>query len=159
MAKRTRKPTPDSPKRNPLPATPSLARVGVSLEDDLLAAFDALWRDKGYPTRSEAIRDLIRKSLVDERWLDAAGEQAGTLTIVYDHHKHGVSRRLLDMQHENHDIIVTTMHVHLDHDNCLEILVIKGDAERVRSLAERLISCRGVKHGALHMATTGKDLP
>jgi CopG family nickel-responsive transcriptional regulator len=135
-----------------------LARIGVSLTTDLLEPFDALCGRKGYRTRSEAVRDLIRKAIVDDMWEEAQGEHAGTLTLVYDHHKHDVARRLLDLQHENHDIIVTTMHVHLDHDNCLEILVLKGEADRVRGLAELLMACRGVKHGALHLTTTGQGL-
>ena len=83
---------------------------------------------------------------------------AGTLTLVYDHHKNDLSRRLTQMQHDEHDIIVATLHVHLDHDNCLEVLVLKGDPERVRRLADKLISCKGVKHGTFSGTTTGRDL-
>ena len=136
-----------------------LARCGVSLSEDLLAPFDALCARKGYSNRSEAIRDLIRKALVDDEWERTAGEQkAGTLTLVYDHHGNDLAKRLTRMQHEDYDIIVTTMHVHLDHRNCMEVLVLKGEAARIRSLADRLISCRGVKFGTFSGTTTGEDL-
>ena len=124
-----------------------LARFGVSLDEDLLEPFDALCARKGYGNRSEAIRDLIRRALVEEDWQNPQLMGAGTLTLVYDHHKNDLSRRLTQMQHDEHDIIVATLHVHLDHDNCLEVLVLKGDPERVRRLADKLISCKGVKHG------------
>ncbi len=135
-----------------------LARFGVSLDEALLEPFDKLCKSKGYSNRSEAIRDLIRKALVQEAWQTSEGQGAGTLTLVYDHHKNDLARRLMRMQHDDHEIIVTTLHVHLDHYNCLEVLVLKGEAARVRALAERLISCRGVKHGTFSMTTTGQDL-
>ncbi|RRD69189.1 MULTISPECIES: nickel-responsive transcriptional regulator NikR [unclassified Desulfovibrio] len=134
-----------------------LVRFGVSLSEDLLEPFDNLCRHKSYSNRSEAIRDLIRKALIEERWQsDASG--AGTLTLVYDHHKHDLARRLMAIQHDAHDLIVTTLHVHLDHHNCLEVLVLKGEPQRIRALADRLISCRGVKHGTFTTTTTGQDL-
>lgn len=132
-------------------------RFGVSLDSDLLAPFDALCERRGYSNRSEALRDLIRKALVEDAWQNAA-EGAGTLTLVYDHHKSDLARKLMRMQHDEHDCIVATLHVHLDHYNCLEVLVLKGDAARVRRLAERLIATRGVKHGAFTCTTTGQDL-
>ena len=135
-----------------------LTRFGVSLDEELLAPFDELCRAKGYSNRSEAIRDLIRKALVQEAWQPSQGQGAGTLTLVYDHHKNDLARRLMRMKHDDHDIIVTTLHVHLDHYNCLEVLVLKGEAARVRALADRLISCRGVKHGTFSVTTTGQDL-
>ncbi|BAV91806.1 nickel-responsive transcriptional regulator NikR [Candidatus Desulfovibrio trichonymphae] len=135
-----------------------LARFGVSLDEALLEPFDGLCRRKSYSNRSEAIRDLIRKALVEETWREAQDEQAGTLTLVYDHHKNDLARRLMNIQHGDHDIIVTTLHVHLDHHNCLEVLVIKGQTARVHVLADRLISCKGVKHGTFTLTTTGQDL-
>ena len=135
----------------------NLARFGVSLDEDLLEPFDDLCKRKSYPNRSEAIRDLIRKALVEERWSnDASG--AGTLTLVYDHHKNDLARRLMAIQHDDHDLIVTTLHVHLDHHNCLEVLVLKGEPARLRTLANKLNSCRGVKHGTFTATTTGQDL-
>lgn len=135
-----------------------LTRFGVSLDEELLEPFDALCAVKGYSNRSEAIRDLIRKALVAEEWHQADGQGAGTLTLVYDHHKHDLARRLTQMQHDEHDIIIATLHVHLDHHNCLEVLILKGEAARVRALADKLISCKGVKHGTFSGTTTGQDL-
>lgn len=134
-----------------------LTRFGVSLDADLLAAFDALCARRGYGNRSEAIRDLVRKALNEEQW--GEGEcGGGTLTIVYDHHLHDLSRRLMAIQHEFHDTIVATMHVHLDHHNCLECLALKGEPAAVQALADRLIACRGVKYGAFNRAPNGGDL-
>ena len=135
-----------------------LTRFGVSLDEELLEPFDALCAVKGYSNRSEAIRDLIRKALVAEEWQQADGQGAGTLTLVYDHHKNDLARRLTQMQHDEHDIIIATLHVHLDHHNCLELLILKGEAARVRALADKLISCKGVKHGTFSGTTTGQDL-
>ena len=135
-----------------------LTRFGVSLDEELLEPFDALCAVKGYSNRSEAIRDLIRKALVAEEWQQADGQGAGTLTLVYDHHKNDLARRLTQMQHDEHDIIIATLHVHLNHHNCLEVLILKGEAARVRALADKLISCKGVKHGTFSGTTTGQDL-
>ena len=135
-----------------------LTRFGVSLDEELLEPFDALCAVKGYSNRSEAIRDLIRKALLAEEWHQADGQGAGTLTLVYDHHKNDLARRLTQMQHDEHDIIIATLHVHLDHHNCLEVLILKGEAARVRALADKLISCKGVKHGTFSGTTTGQDL-
>ena len=135
-----------------------LTRFGVSLDEELLEPFDALCAVKGYSNRSEAIRDLIRKALVAEEWQQADGQGAGTLTLVYDHHKNDLARRLTQMQHDEHDIIIATLHVHLDHHNCLEVLILKGEAARLRALADKLISCKGVKHGTFSGTTTGQDL-
>ena len=135
-----------------------LTRFGVSLDEELLEPFDALCAVKGYSNRSEAIRDIIRKALVAEEWQQADGQGAGTLTLVYDHHKNDLARRLTQMQHDEHDIIIATLHVHLDHHNCLEVLILKGEAARVRALADKLISCKGVKHGTFSGTTTGQDL-
>ena len=135
-----------------------LTRFGVALDEELLEPFDALCAVKGYSNRSEAIRDLIRKALVAEEWHQADGQGAGTLTLVYDHHKNDLARRLTQMQHDEHDIIIATLHVHLDHHNCLEVLILKGEAARVRALADKLISCKGVKHGTFSGTTTGQDL-
>ena len=135
-----------------------LTRFGVSLDEELLEPFDALCAVKGYSNRTEAIRDHIRKALVAEEWQQADGQGAGTLTLVYDHHKNDLARRLTQMQHDEHDIIIATLHVHLDHHNCLEVLILKGEAARVRALADKLISCKGVKHGTFSGTTTGQDL-
>ncbi len=133
-------------------------RFGVSLDSDLLEKFDALCHDRCYQTRSEAIRDLIRNTLVQQEWEESGRHIAGTLTLVFDHHKSDLQQRLTEIQHAEHDLIITTLHVHLDHDNCLEVLVLKGPAERIRTLGQRLTSTRGVKHGKLSLTTTGENL-
>jgi CopG family nickel-responsive transcriptional regulator len=133
-------------------------RFGVSLDSDLLEKFDRLCDEKSYQTRSEAIRDLIRDSLVQREWEDAEGEIAGTLSLVYDHHASDLAQRLTEMQHDMHDLIHSTLHVHLDHHNCLEVLVLRGGVAQIKGLAQRLISTKGVKHGKLSLTTTGQDL-
>lgn len=135
-----------------------LIRFGVSLDDELLERFDRLCARRGYAARSEAIRDLIRTSLVEEEWNEGGHEVAGSLTLVYDHHTGNLSHRLTGVQHDFHSYIIASMHVHLDHDNCLETLVLKGPASELRQLAEQLIAIKGVKHGELTLATTGKNL-
>ncbi|MGI6038343.1 MAG: nickel-responsive transcriptional regulator NikR, partial [Limnochordia bacterium] len=105
----------------------------------------------------EAIRDLIRDYLVQREW-ELGEEVAGTVTLIYNHHVKGLSDLLMDLQHDFHDYIISTTHVHLDEHNCLEVLVIKGPAQQVRSIADQLISVKGVKHGSLSITSTGKDL-
>lgn len=135
----------------------NLARFGVSLDGELLTAFDRLCESRGYANRSEAIRDLIRQELTEAQW-QQGGICSGTLTLVYDHHRHDLARRLMIIQHEHHDLIMASMHVHLDHDNCLETLALKGPAESVRYLAEKLTATRGVKYGAFNRAPNGEKL-
>ncbi len=133
-------------------------RLGSSLPGRLLEPFDELVRRRRYRTRSEAVRDLIRKTLVEEEWKTSGGEVAGTLTLVYDHHFRDLPGRLMDIQHQSHELVVATQHVHIDHHNCLEVLVLKGPAAEVESLAGSLMACVGVKHGVFVPSTTGKDL-
>ncbi|MDD6181010.1 MAG: nickel-responsive transcriptional regulator NikR [Desulfovibrionaceae bacterium] len=133
-------------------------RFGVSLDQDLLEPFDALCERKGYTNRSEALRDLIRKAMVEEANEAATGPSAGTLTMIYDHHKSDLAQKLMDIQHDFHDMIVATLHVHLDHHNCLEVLVLKGESREIRDLSNKLVSCRGVKYGTFSLTTTGQDL-
>lgn len=134
-----------------------LIRFGVSLEGELSKKFDSLITQKGYKNRSEAIRDLIREELVKREWVQGK-EITGAVALVYDHHKRDLVSILTDIQHEFHHIIISTQHVHLDHDNCLEIVVVKGKPNKVQGLAEKLRSANGVKYGSLSMATTGKDI-
>lgn len=136
----------------------STIRFGVSLDSDLLERFDTLCDERGYQTRSEAIRDLIRNTLVQQEWEKDENEVAATLTMVYDHHKSDLAQRVTNVQHDFHHLIITTLHVHLDHHNCLEVLVLKGPGNDVRSLAQRLVSTKGVKFGKLSLATTGENL-
>lgn len=134
-----------------------LVRFGVSLDEDLLEPFDDLCKSRGYASRSEAIRDLIRAALAESVW-GAKGKCRGTLTLVYDHHKNDISRRLINLQHEDHDIIATTMHLHIDHNNCLEVLVLNGDCQRVLDLSQKLASCKGVKYGVFNHIPEGEDV-
>jgi CopG family nickel-responsive transcriptional regulator len=132
-------------------------RFSVSLDSKLLSDFDRVLVRKRYDTRSEAVRDLIRDKLVLDDW-DDKREAIGTVTIVYDHHLHDLTRKLTALQHDFHKVILSAMHVHLDHDNCLEVLVVRGLGKTIRDVADRLISTKGVKHGKLTMTTTGKGL-
>ncbi len=135
-----------------------LIRFGVSMNEQLLDKFDQQIVKKGYSNRSEAVRDLIRDQLVQLEWGDENQEVAGTVTLVYDHHVRGLTNVLMEIQHDFHNLVMSTMHVHLDHYNCLEVLVIKGMASDTRKLAEKLISIKGVKHGQLSITSTGKNL-
>ena len=135
-----------------------LMRFGVSIDSQLIKKFDALVARKGYATRSEAIRDMIRDSLVEQEWEAEDRETVGTITIVYNHHTRELEHALTDMQHKSFHQIVSTLHVHLDAHNCLEVLVVKGMSREIRKIADRLIGARGVKHGKLTTTTTGKEL-
>ena len=134
-----------------------LVRFGVSLERELLDKFDRLVQEQGYTNRSEALRDLIRESLIKKEWVEGK-EVAGAITLVYDHHRRELLNLLTDIQHEYHDLVVSTQHIHLDHDNCLEIIAVKGNSGEIGKLAHKLRATKGVKHGDLTMATTGKEL-
>lgn len=135
-----------------------LVRFGVSIPEDLIEPFDESIRKKGYRTRSEAVRDMMRDYLVDQEWENDSEGVVGTITIVYDHHTRELSKALTGLQHDHHDEIVCTTHVHMDHDNCLEVIVVRGTGERVKTIADRLISTKGVKHGKLVCTTTGEIL-
>lgn len=116
-------------------------------------------REKGYDNRSLAIADMIRAQLVEHQQQKGAGEIAGTITIVYDHHRHHLQDLLTDLQHEHREVIISALHCHLDHDNCLEVLAVRGKASKIKQLADELIAAKGVKHGKLTITTTGQDLP
>jgi CopG family nickel-responsive transcriptional regulator len=134
-----------------------LARTGVSLEHALLKKFDAVIGKKGYANRSEAIRDLIRDHLVTEE-IDKNKVVVGTLTIVYDHHRPNLTEKLVEAQHGAGGKVLAATHVHLDHHNCLEVVIMKGRGGELKDLANRILSLRGVKHGQLVVTSTGKDL-
>jgi CopG family nickel-responsive transcriptional regulator len=134
-----------------------VVRFGVSLEKELLDKFDRLIKEKKYSNRSEAIRDLIRENLVKREWVEGK-EVAGAITLVFDHHKRDLVNILTDIQHDFYQIIISNQHIHLDQSNCLEIIVVRGKPTEVRELANKLKSNRGVKYGALSIATTGKEL-
>jgi CopG family nickel-responsive transcriptional regulator len=136
----------------------STTRFGISLDGGLLRKFDQLIRKKGYAARSEAIRDLIRNALVKEEWEAGTAETAGTITLVYAHDTRELTDTLTELQHRHHHAIVSALHVHLDAHNCLEVLVVRGRGRELRRMADRLIGTRGVKHGTLTVATTGRDM-
>jgi len=136
----------------------SLSRIGVAIDSELLDQFDALIRERGYSNRSEAFRDLIRDELVEKNWESPESQVVGTVTLVYDHHVRLLNEKLTDIQHDHHHSILSTLHIHLDHDNCLEVLVVKGKSAAVRKVADALISTKGVKHGRLTITTSGAGL-
>ncbi len=135
-----------------------LSRIGVAIDSDLLEKFDKLIGNRGYTNRSEAFRDLIRDELVEKSWESPESNVVGTVTLVYDHHVRMLNDRLTDLQHDHHRLILSTLHVHLDHDNCLEVLVLKGKAKAVQKIADALISTKGVKHGRLTITSSGAEL-
>ncbi len=134
-------------------------RFSLSLKKGLLRQLDRMVREKGYTNRSLAVADMIRDHLVEHRQELGDTEAAGTVTLVYDHHQPHVQESLTEIQHKFRSTIVSTLHVHLDHHNCLEVLVVRGKASEIKSIADRLIAAKGVKHGKLSITSTGKDLP
>lgn len=136
-----------------------VVRFTVSVPTELGKQLDTMTRDKGYDNRSLAVADLIRAGLVEHRQNLGDQEIAGTITLVYDHHKQHVQATLTDIQHDHHEVIVSTLHVHLDHHNCLEVLVVRGKAGIIKKIADELIAAKGVKHGKLTVTSSGKDLP
>ena len=136
-----------------------VTRFSVSLPPQLLEQFDEMAEAKGYDNRSLAIADMLRDQLVEHRKQFGREEIVGTITLVYDHHRQHVQEALTDIQHDHHQVIISAVHVHLDHNNCLEVLIVKGKATLVKKIADELIAAKGVKHGKLTVTTTGKDLP
>lgn len=134
-----------------------LARVGIAIDSDLLQEFDKQVDRRGYANRSEAVRDLIRDSLIRENVAAPHAKVVGTLTLVYDHHVRQLADRLNDFQHEHHHEIVSTLHVHLDHNNCLEVIVLKGLCKNVQRIADGLISLKGIRHGQLVLTEAGSQ--
>ena len=134
--------------------TMSLKRFGVSLEENLLEDLDKIVERKKFPNRSQAIRFLVGQSKVEELWEDNA-DVAGAIVIVYDHHKKDLQTKSTDIQHDYHDLILSVQHVHLDHNNCLETIAVRGKAVMLRDLADRLIALKGIKHGKLVMSACG----
>jgi CopG family nickel-responsive transcriptional regulator len=131
-------------------------RFSVSLPAPLARELDAMVLQKGYSNRSLALSDMIRAQLVEHNQT-LGGEIAGTITLLFDHHKPSLQRILTDVQHDHTDLIVSTLHVHLDHDNCLEVLVVRGDSGRIRALCDALVGAKGVKHGRLTVTATGHN--
>lgn len=132
-----------------------ITRFGVSLEDDLLKKFDSLIEKTGYSSRSEAIRDLIRNRLVEKEWEEETTITVGILGLTFDHEARELTEKLTKIQHQYIDAIVSSTHVHMDHHNCLEVILLKGESGLIKKIADALISTRSVKHGKLLMMSTG----
>ena len=137
----------------------SIYRFSVSLPGSLARELDRMAREKGYTNRSLAIADMIRAHLVEHRQQKGDTEIAGSITLVYDHHRHHLQDLLTDLQHDRREIIISSLHAHLDHDNCLEVLAVRGRAAEIKKLADEMIAAKGVKHGKLVITSTGRDLP
>lgn len=135
-----------------------VVRFSVSTDERLLERFDALCAEKGYVNRSEAIRDLIRNTLVEAQWNIGDSLAVGTVTLVYDHHFSDLADKLTEHQHAHYESILSTLHVHLDAHHCLEVVVLRGIANEIKHLAEELIGTKGVKHGTFVATTTGEDV-
>ena len=136
----------------------SLLRFGVSIEENLLKKLDSFISGNNYRNRSEALRDLIRIALVEEEWENADEEVAGAIVLVYNHHKRELVDKLLDIQHDYNKYIISSQHIHLDHDNCLEIIVVKGSMKFIQEILSKLKSAKGVKHASLTKSTLGKNI-
>jgi CopG family nickel-responsive transcriptional regulator len=134
-----------------------LKRFSISLEENLLEIFDKHIKARSYTNRSEAIRDLIRKAFVKKEW-QADKEVMGVISLVYDHHQHKLQDKVTEVQHGYHHHIVSTTHVHMDHDNCLEVIIVRGKAKEIQELSDKLVALRGVRDGHLAMSSTGKFL-
>ena len=134
-----------------------LIRFGVSMEQSLLKEFDSLCAEKGYATRSEAIRDMIRNMLVEKELGDENTEGVGTLTLVYNHHQRELEEKLTEYQHHHLDSIISTVHVHLTQHLCLEVMLLKGKTKGIKAIADGLIATKGVKHGKLVLTLAGKE--
>jgi len=130
-----------------------LSRIGVALDSELLARFDRFISSQGYDNRSEAFRDLIRDRLVGSAVISPTALVVGTVTLIYDHHTRLLPEKLTDLQHAHHQVVISTVHAHLDHHNCLEVVVLRGKSRDVQTLADKLISTKGVQHGRLVMSS------
>jgi len=135
-----------------------LTRIGIALDSELLRRFDRSIARSGYTNRSEAFRDLIRDRLVTEQTAAPEATVVGTVTLIYDHHSHGVSEKLTELQHAHHELVVSTSHAHLDHDSCLEVLIVHGKSVQVAQFADLLIGLKGAQHGRLVMTVPESEL-
>ena len=134
----------------------ALDRFSISMPASLVRQLDAMVKSKGYANRSQAVADMVRANLVDHLGQIGTHEIAGTVTLVYDHHLRNIQRLLTDIQHDHAALIISGLHVHLDHHACMEVLAVRGPADAVRHLADRLVTAKGVKHGKLTVTTTGR---
>ncbi len=136
---------------------PGIFRFGISLPKDLIDKFDRLIKEKNYTNRSKAFGDLIRQELIKREWQEGKNI-AGAVILIYDHHKRKLLNKITDVQHDFQKIIISTQHIHLDHNNCLEIVAIKGSPKEAQKLADTLKAIKGVKHATLSMSSTGKEI-
>jgi len=136
----------------------TVSRFSLSMPAGLVRRLDQMVKSKGFVNRSQAVADMVSAHLVEHQGEEGDREIAGTITLVYDHHKRNVQALLTDIQHDHQDVIIATLHVHLDHHNCMEVLAVRGKAEIVRLVADQLIAARGVKHGKLTVTTAGEDI-
>ena len=136
----------------------TVSRFSLSMPAGLVRQLDQMVKAKGYVNRSQAVADMVSAHLVEVQGEEGDREIAGTITLVYDHHKRNVQALLTDIQHDHQEVIIATLHVHLDHHNCMEVLAVRGKAKVVRLVADQLIAARGVKHGKLTVTTTGEDI-
>jgi CopG family nickel-responsive transcriptional regulator len=135
-----------------------MERYTVTIPEDLLKRFDKQIQGKGYANRSEAIRDLVRDCLVAEEWAHEKEKVAATVTLVYDHHTPDLSSRLTDLQHHHGNLVVAATHIHLDNDNCLEVVILRGACGQVKRLADKMVALKGIKHGKIAHTTEGKSI-
>lgn len=136
-----------------------LMRIGVSLPDNLLGRFDQIIEKRGYSSRSEGIRDAIRNYIMHYEWMnEVEGDRIGIITLIYDHDQRGLVNNLTDIQHDYMSMIKSSVHIHLDHDNCLEIIMLNGDAKQVKEVAEKMMSLKGVKHVKLTTVSPNTEL-
>jgi len=136
-----------------------VVRFSVSVYPELLSKFDAFIKEKGYANRSEAFRAILKKELIEEEWQEEERETIGVLTLVYDHHKSDLVEKLMDAQHRFHPLIITTLHIHLDEDNCVEAVFIKGKVREIKEVEKTLSLIKGIKFQNLALATMGKEIP
>jgi len=135
-------------------------RFTISLDPSLAAAFDRLIKDRGYTTRSEAVRDILRTQLqADQSQRDLKGACVANLSYVYNHHERELAERLASVQHDHHDLVISSMHAHLDHEQCIETVLLKGPAQRVRAFADAIIAERGIRHGKLNLVSVELTSP
>ncbi|HIQ32187.1 MAG TPA: nickel-responsive transcriptional regulator NikR [Methanothermococcus okinawensis] len=135
-------------------------RISISLPTKLLEEFDKVIAERGYACRSEAIRDAIRDYIIKHKWISSLeGERVGNISIIYNHHSHELMKKLTDIQHSYTDLIVATLHMHLDREHCMEVILVKGDAKRIKELTDKLASQKGVKYVKLTVMTPGGKIP
>ena len=135
----------------------NVTRISISIDEDLIKRFDTLSERRGFPTRSEAVKHLIRSAFVQEEW-KSGDIVAGIITIIYDHHNPSVLRKIVAAQHDCGHVVICSQHAHLDHDNCMENIIVKGVVDTIRKLYKNLSAIKGMKHSVLSMTTTGKDI-